>query len=539
MMVAPPPLQQRLEAAAAALKPQRIEALFDNEPDRTAHYRCSAQGLILDFSKHQLDRDAWQALLELASARDLPQAFAALTKGDEVNTSERRAALHTLLRGCGAEAQPALFGRVEETLSRMSNLVEAVHCGAATGFDGQSFTDVVNLGIGGSDLGPRLVCEALGHPNAHLRAHFVANIDPHDLDHTLQTLDPARTLFVICSKSFNTEETLSNTIRARAWLMAAGATTETLGRHLIAVTTQVGRAGEWSVLPERCFPIWDWVGGRYSLWSAIGISIPLSLGWSVFSRLLQGARAIDEHTAASPPSDNLPMMMALLELWQTHYLKTDTHAVLPYAQRLARLPDFLQQLTMESNGKRVSPEGQWLAHHTAPVLWGSAGTIGQHSYYQLLHQGTRSFTADILLPLSADDGDREARRALAAHALAQSRALMIGRSAEEACRLGAERGFSEEASGQFELPGNHSHSLITMDSVSPECLGALLAAYEHKTYFLGVLLGINSFDQWGVELGKAIAADMQALLRGDEVTVAADPATLAAVKAWREANPEA
>jgi len=229
----------------------------------------------------------------------------------------------------------------------------------------------------------------------------------------------------------------------------------------------------------------------------------------------------------------------LLELWQTHYLKTDTHAVLPYAQRLARLPDFLQQLTMESNGKRVSPEGQWLAHHTAPVLWGSAGTIGQHSYYQLLHQGTRSFTADILLPLSADDGDREARRALAAHALAQSRALMIGRSAEEARRLGAERGFSEEASRQFELPGNHSHSLITMDSVSPECLGALLAAYEHKTYFLGVLLGINSFDQWGVELGKAIAADMQALLRGDEVTVAADPATLAAVEAWREANPEA
>jgi glucose-6-phosphate isomerase len=320
--------------------------------------------------------------------------------------------------------------------------------------------------------------------------------------------------------------------------MAAGATTETLGRHLIAVTTQVARAGEWNVLPERCFPIWDWVGGRYSLWSAIGISIPLSLGWSVFSRLLQGARAIDEHTAASPPRDNLPMMMALLELWQTQYLKTDTHVVLPYAQRLARLPDFLQQLTMESNGKRVSPEGKRLAHHTAPVLWGSAGTIGQHSYYQLLHQGTRSFTADILLPLSADDGDQEARRALAAHALAQSRALMIGRSTEEARRLGAERNFSEEASRQFELPGNYSHSFLTIDSVSPESLGALLAAYEHKTYFLGVLLGVNSFDQWGVELGKAIAADMQALLRGDEVTVAADPATLAAVKAWREANPE-
>ncbi len=538
MDAAPPPLHDRLLHAAASLNDRRIETLFDTEPDRATQYRCSASGLVLDFAKHRLDDAARQILLELAEARALAEAFSALTRGEEVNTSERRAALHTLLRGTGTATQPTLSKLVEDTLSRMAELVAAVHAGDACGFDGQSFTDVVNLGIGGSDLGPRLVCEALEYNGAPLRAHFVANIDPHDLDTTLAGLNPARTLFVICSKSFSTEETLSNTIRARAWLIAGGATNETLGNNLIAVTTQVARAGEWNVWPERCFPIWDWVGGRYSLWSAIGIAIPLALGWSAFFRLLEGARAMDEHTAEVPPANNLPMMMALLELWQTHYLKTDTHAVLPYAQRLARLPDFLQQLTMESNGKRVTPEGQPLTHHTAPVLWGSAGTIGQHSYYQLLHQGTRSFTADIILPLSSGDGDFDARRALAGHALAQSRALMVGRPRDDALRLGAERGFSAEASRQFELPGNHSHSLITMSSVSPECLGGLIAAFEHKTFFLGVLLGINSFDQWGVELGKEIAAEMQALLRDDAVSVDADPATLSAANAWRDANPE-
>lgn len=538
MSAAPPWLHDRLLEAAASLNDRRIETLFDAEPHRAAQYRCCAAGLVLDFAKHRLDESARQTLLELADAHDLIEAFSALTRGEEVNTSERRAALHTLLRGTGTAAQPALWELVEDSLSRMANLVAAVHAGDACGFDGQSFTDVVNLGIGGSDLGPRLVCEALEYNGAPARAHFVANIDPHDLDTTLEGLNPARTLFVICSKSFTTEETLSNTIRARSWLIAGGATSETLGNNLIAVTTQVARAGEWNVWPERCFPIWDWVGGRYSLWSAIGISIPLALGWSAFSRLLKGARSMDEHTAKASPADNLPMMMALLELWHTHYLKTDTHAVLPYAQKLARLPDFLQQLTMESNGKSVTPGGLPLAHHTAPVLWGSAGTIGQHSYYQLLHQGTRSFTADIILPLLSGEGELDARRALAGHALAQSRALMVGRPPDDARRLGAERGFSSEASRQFELRGNHSHSLITMSSVTPECLGGLIAAFEHKTFFLGVLLGINSFDQWGVELGKEIAAEMQALLRDDAVSGDTDPATLSTVKAWREANPD-
>ena len=538
MAIEPAALHEALLETAAATSGERVETLLQASPDRAERYRCDAAGLTLDFSKHLLDDDGWQLLLELAGARDLPEAFRDLIHGAMVNTSERRPALHTLLRGTAGSHHDDKTAAVTDTLSRMAALVTAIHEGATKGANDSPFTDVVNLGIGGSDLGPRLICDALSAPDAPLRAHFVANIDPEDLDRALSALNPHSTLFVICSKSFTTEETLTNAARARAWLERAGIVGDTLGQHMIAVTTQVQRAGEWHIPPERCFPIWDWVGGRYSLWSAVGISIALALGWPVFERLLAGAQQMDTHTELSAPGENLPMVMALLELWQIQYLDTDTHAVLPYAQKLRHLPDFLQQLTMESNGKRVSPEGEPLSHHSAPVLWGSAGTIGQHSYYQLLHQGTRAFTADIVLPLQAGDGELPARRGLAAHALAQSRALLIGRSAEDARQLGGARGFDEGASRQFELPGNRSHSLILMDDVSPEALGALIAAYEHKTYFLAVLLGLNPFDQWGVELGKEIAAQMQQLLKGEEAEANVDAATLAAAEAWRAANPD-
>ena len=536
-MAAPTPaLHEALLDAASSLSTQRVEALFDSNSDRAKEYRCSAAGLTLDFSKHLLDDSAWQRLLELADSRELPQAFSALIGGALINTSEQRPALHTLLRGTANSQHLEKSQDVQSTLARMKDLVEAIHSGQSTGCTGKRFTDVINLGIGGSDLGPRLVYDALKDIDAPVRAHFVANIDPADLDRTLAPLDPETTLVVICSKSFSTEETLSNAKRASEWLRSVAAPGEALGRHLIAVTTQVSQAGEWHIPPERCFPLWDWVGGRYSVWSAIGISIALGLGWAAFQRFLEGARRLDEHTATVSPNANLPITMALLEIWQTHYLGANTHVVLPYAQKLAHLPDFLQQLTMESNGKRVSAEGQPIEHDSAPVLWGSAGTIGQHSYYQLLHQGTRNFSADIILPLRSGGGHLDARRALAAHALAQSRALMIGRSAEDARALGAARGFDASASRQFELPGNHSHSLLLMNEVNPECLGALIAAFEHKTYFLAVLLGINPFDQWGVELGKEIAGQMQGLLASGEGEAELDPATVAAANAWREAN---
>ena len=536
MSIDAPALHERLREAHGALSHQRITGLFDTDSDRHKRYQCHSNGLVVDFSKHLLNDHVWQLLVELASVHALPEAFAALVAGHSVNTSARRPALHTLLRGTAAEQHPDHTAAIRDTLSGMATLVTGIHTGAETGWTDQAFTDVVNLGIGGSDLGPRFICDALSTPEAPLRAHFVANIDPEDLDRTVGTLDPSRTLFVMCSKSFTTEETLSNADRAKAWLQAAGLPPHRLGQHFIAVTTQVNRAQQWGIPAERCFPIWDWVGGRYSLWSAMGLIIPLALGWSAFEGLLRGARTLDHHTLTTEPSKNAPMMMALLEFWQTRYLNTNTHAVLPYAQTLQHLPDFLQQLTMESNGKRVSTTGGPLTSDSAPVLWGSAGTTGQHSYYQLLHQGTRSFSADIILPLISGRGDLTARRGLAAHALAQSRALMVGRAPEAARQIGQSRGFNEQECHQFEIPGNHSHSLIVMDAVSPECLGGLIAAYEHKTYFLAVLLGINAFDQWGVELGKEIATEIQPLLETGATASAIDPATRQAALAWHEAN---
>ena len=534
-------LHEQLRDARAELSHRRISTLFDTDPDRHERYQCQSHGLVVDFSKHLIDDHVWQLLIELASAHALPAAFSGLVAGQSVNTSECRPALHTLLRGTGAELHPEHATAVRNALTRMETLVTRIHTGAEAGWTDQAFTDVVNLGIGGSDLGPRFICDALRTPEAPLRAHFVANIDPEDLDQTLDALDPTRTLFVVCSKSFTTEETLSNAHRARAWLQAAGAPPHGLGQHFIAVTTQVAQAQQWGIPAERCLPIWDWVGGRYSLWSATGLTIPLALGWPAFEGLLGGAKTLDQHTLESSPADNLPMMMALLEFWQTRFLNANTHAVLPYAQRLQHLTDFLQQLTMESNGKRVSTTGEPLTSDSAPVLWGSAGTNGQHSYYQLLHQGTRSFSADIILPLISGGGDLPARRSLAAHALAQSRAFMVGRSPDEAREIGALRGFNERECRQLEIPGNHSHSLILMEAVTPECLGALIAAYEHKTYFLAVLLGINAFDQWGVELGKEIAAAIQPFLETGATAPTTDPAKLdpatrQAAIAWRKAN---
>ena len=532
-------LHEQLREARAELGHQQISALFDADPQRHERYQCQSNGLVVDFSKHLINDHVWQSLIELASAQALPDAFTALVAGHCVNRSEGRPALHTLLRGTAVEQHPENAAAVHDALARMETLVTRLHKGEDTGWTEQAFTDVVNIGIGGSDLGPRFICDALKTPEAPLRAHFVANVDPEDLDRTLASLDPARTLFVVCSKSFTTEETLSNARRARAWLQAAGAPPNDLGQHFLAVTTQVTHAQQWGIPAARCLPIWDWVGGRYSLWSAMGLTIPLALGWSAFEALLRGARALDQHTLESPPADNVPIMMALLEFWQTRYLSTNTHAVLPYAQRLQHLTDFLQQLTMESNGKRVSTSGEPLSSDSAPVLWGSVGTNGQHSYYQLLHQGTRSFSADIIFPLISGGGDLPARRSLAAHALAQSRAFMVGRSPDEAKEIGASRGFNEGECRQLEMPGNHSHSLILMDAVTPECLGGLIAAYEHKTYFLAVLLGINAFDQWGVELGKEIAATIEPLLQTAAASVDSDvldPATRQAALAWHQAN---
>ncbi|WP_035516988.1 glucose-6-phosphate isomerase, partial [Pseudohaliea rubra] len=498
-----------------------------------------AAGLRLDASRQLLDDDALDALLALATTADLPGAASALLRGAAVNNTERRPALHSLLRaGSGGGER---YAAVAATRGRMRDLAESIRAGAHTGHTGRAITDVVNIGIGGSDLGPRLVSEALAAPDTAPRAHYAANVDPDDLAAILAPLDPATTLFVICSKSFRTEETLANALTARAWLGAGGVADGDLARHCLAVTTNLEAAAAFGIPAHHCLPLWDWVGGRYSVWSAVGLSCAIALGWDRFAALLAGAEAMDAHFASAPPADNLPMLLALLETWNCRFLGAGNHVVLPYSHRLRRLPDFLQQLTMESNGKAVTRDGAPLAGQSAPVLWGSAGTIGQHSFHQLLHQGTRRCPADIILPLAPEDpADRENHARLIANGLAQSRALVIGRSETQAREALLARGEApaeaDRLAPHLAMPGNRPHSLITFPRLTPEALGALLALYEHRTYCSAVLWDINAFDQWGVELGKEIGRQVFAVMQGDDDGAALDTGTLSLVALWKAAN---
>ncbi|GAB5452859.1 MAG: glucose-6-phosphate isomerase [Halioglobus sp.] len=513
--------------------------MLAEDESRAQDFTLSAAGLRFDFSKQLLDRDTLTLLQRLAEEADLTGAKSRLLRGEHVNVTEDRPALHTLLRADQANGLEDAFSAVMATRERMQTISIEVNSGARSGFTGAAFTDVVSIGIGGSDLGPRLVSEALGPYQGKLRSHYVANVDPADLCNCLQNLDPATTLFVICSKSFTTEETLANGLAAREWMLAGGAAVTDLSRHFLAVTTNLEAAANFGIDAANCLPMWDWVGGRYSVWSAVGLGCAIGLGWDNFSELLAGARAMDQHFAGTDLAQNLPAVMALLEVWNSNCLQANSHVVLPYNQSLRQLPDYLQQLTMESNGKRVDAGGNALDYASAPVLWGSAGTLGQHSFHQLLHQGTRVCSVDFVLPLTTHTDLHDQHRKLVAHCLAQSRTMMVGRSAEESKASLLKRGKSEAEAERLAthlvMPGNRPNSVISMDKLSPETLGALLALYEHRTFCSAQLWGINPFDQWGVELGKEIGADVLQQLGGDQ-SAKSDPATAALVAEWQAAQ---
>ena len=510
----------RLDRAAASAKHRRIAALFDDEPERLARLTLAAAGLDLDLSKQPWSLADLNVCLDLATAGGVAAARDRLFAGEAVNASEGRAALHMALRApkgadFRAEGEP-VSAEVEAMRARMAGFAEAIRAGALTGATGKPFRVVVHIGIGGSDFGPRLVWEALRPVAPQIELRFVANVDPAEIALALQGLDPAETLVVVVSKTFTTHETMTNAIAARDWLRAAlGVEADA---QLVAVSAAPGAAQAFGVPADQVFGFRDWVGGRYSVWSAVGLSCVIGLGAEAFETLLAGAAAMDAHFQTAPLAVNAPLLLALAHIFNRNGLGRPVRAVVPYAQRLRLLPNFLQQLEMESNGKRVTATGAPVAHATAAAVFGDAGTNVQHAFFQLMHQGTDVIPADIIAVREASEGDPAAQTILLANAIAQAEALMIGRTEVEVRAELAAKGLAaaliDTLAPQRTFPGDRPSAFILLDRLDPARLGALLALYEHKTFVEGVLWGINSFDQWGVELGKSLAARVLQELQG-------------------------
>ncbi|WP_040887054.1 glucose-6-phosphate isomerase [Marinobacter santoriniensis] len=529
-----------------ALQKISMRSLFANDPDRSSRYYIEGAELALDFSKNRITDDTLAALVSLARRCRLEERRAALLEGSKVNITEDRPALHTALRQPGGEEILVdgvdVVQEVQKTLDRMEVFVNSVLDQSRTGFTGKTFTDVVSIGIGGSYLGPKLVVEAL-QPYWHgaISCHYVANIDGTDVCETLKCLNPETTLFLIQSKSFRTQETLENSQVARQWFLDSGGDESSIARHFVAVTANVPAAESFGISAENVFPMWDWVGGRYSLWSAIGLPIALTIGMDHFRDLLTGAHAMDLHFRDAPLERNLPVVMGLLSIWYNNFWQAESHAILPYDHYLRSLPDHLQQLDMESNGKRVSESGASLDYQTGPVIWGGVGSNGQHAYHQLIHQGTRLIPADFIIPLTTHNPVATHHAELFANCLSQSRAMMAGKTLEEARQELLQEGATEETARQLAphkaIPGNKPSNTLIMETVSPRTVGALIALYEHRTFVQGVIWNVDSFDQWGVELGKQLGKGiLPKLLSREAIRTAGDSSTDHLIRKFRSAN---
>lgn len=522
-----------------------LHELFDQSPSRFSEFSVSASGLFLDYSKNLVTSEVMRSLISLAHECKVDDGIQEMFSGVAVNSTERRSALHVALRGSDNLLPPslsALSDVIKMGLSRQKAIAEQVRQGVWTGCSGADIKDVVNIGIGGSDLGPAVVTEVLecsGGPNLHC----LSSIDAKAVNELLDGLDPTTTLFIVVSKSFTTMETSTNAVHALKWLCASGMTREqAFQHHLIAVTGKIRRAEAEGYLPENILPIWDWVGGRYSLWSSVGLAINIAVGNKAYDELLQGAADMDAHYLNTPLENNMPVIMAMLGVWYLNFLNAPTVAIFPYIEGMKSFPAYLQQLDMESNGKSIRRDGTQVTYTTAPIVWGGRGSVCQHSCMQLMHQGTHTIPADFIVPKKArteDEQDQELHRILLANCIAQTRALMEGRSAEDVQRSLAEQGHPIEHIDELLphqiMPGNRPSNTLLLDDMSPHSLGALIALYEHKVYTQSLIWNVNPFDQWGVELGKSMATEAAALLNNDEQLDHLDPSTQGLLSICREA----
>lgn len=530
----------QLAEIATGWKSRTLAEAFNDDTNRAARFSATAAGLQLDYSKNHIDENTLSQLIAAAEQADLPGAIKRLMRGDHVNNTENRPALHTALRYLG-EASSEEEKAVAATLTKMAGLIDSVHSGKWKGYTGETITDVVNIGIGGSDLGPRMVTKALTpFHTGHVKVHFVANVDGAEIYDLTQSLNPASTLFLVASKSFSTLETLENSLTARRWMLDSGCAETQLKHHFVAISSKVDKAVEFGIDAENVYPLWDWVGGRYSLWSAIGMPIAFAVGMDNFNKLRAGANAMDQHYASAPLDKNIPVLMGLLMFWYSNFLGTDTQAILPYAYHLQLLPAYLQQLEMESNGKSVTKDGIKVDYQTGSIVWGTEGTNGQHSFHQLLHQGTTMVPIDFIATLQAHHPIAHQHKYLFANCVAQSQALMTGRDlATTEAELRA-AGVTEDEISSLAThkvhPGNRPSNVILMDKLTPETLGALISAYEHKVYTLGVLWNINSYDQWGVELGKLLGTHIATAITTTDIPGDWDSSTQTLVRKFNEAN---
>lgn len=532
----PQPTWPELKQHSSQLSASLLE-LFAQDSNRVEHFSLSAGPLYLDYSKNHLDARAIDLLVQQAQHSGLNEAIQALVSGQHVNHTEDRPALHTALR-CAAISPADKTELVAEAHAKIGSFVEQLNQGRWQGYSGRAITDVVNIGIGGSDLGPRMVVTALSQfQQKSVNVHFVANIDGADLSDVIANLDAETTLFIVASKSFSTLETRENALAARHWALSQGCPEDGLGKHFVAVSSNISAAVEFGIDPDNIFPMWDWVGGRYSLWSAIGLPIAIALGMDNFAALLAGASDMDQHFASAPLAENMPVMLALIAFWYSATRGYESQAVLPYAQRMSRLPAYLQQLDMESLGKSVNRAGQPLSYHSGLILWGTEGTNGQHSFHQLLHQGTRSVLVDFITcakPMSPLDSHHSY---LQANCLGQSQALLAGKSIAQAKQELLDAGKSEVEAETIAphkvIPGNRPSNTLVLEQLDPTNLGALIALYEHKVFCLGVLWDLNPFDQWGVELGKQLGSAVYPALTGSQCPEHWDASTRSLVEKLR------
>ncbi len=516
--------------------------LFAADPTRFEHFSLRVGDILFDYSKNRITERTLALLLDLARQSDLGQRIEAMFNGDKINTTEGRAVLHTALRNRsntpvyvdGQDVMP----EINRVLDKMRSFSTAVRSGEWKGYTGRAITDIVNIGIGGSDLGPKMVCEALKpYARPDLRVHFVSNVDSTDLVETLKQVNPETVLFLVASKTFTTQETMANAQAARNWFLETAQDEAAVAKHFAAMSTNTEAVRKFGIDTRNMFEFWDWVGGRYSLWSAIGLSIALYVGMERFEELLKGAHQVDQHFRGTPFEQNIPVIMALLGIWYNNFYGAQSHAILPYDQYLVHFPAYFQQGDMESNGKSVTRQGQWVEHSTGPVIWGQPGTNGQHAFYQLIHQGTKLIPSDFLAAANSQNPLGDHQPILLSNFLAQTEALMKGKTSVEARTDLEAAGYSgaqlEELIPAKTFPGNRPSNSFLYPKLTPWVLGALIALYEHKIFTQGVIWEINSFDQMGVELGKQLARKILPELAGTEAVASHDSSTNGLINAYK------